>query len=294
MSDQIDCIVRFHDLRRLPELNRCLFSVVGQSYRPLRVVLVVQRFSDADLAALRANIEPLFDGEDGISLSIFNFTEPEPTDARSALMDLGIHRVEGRYFAFLDYDDTLYPEAYEFLIGQLKHSGAGIAFASVRLMSLDIFPDFIYTREKLDRIFPGADLVDLFNRNFAPLHSYVIDRSRVPANVLTLETSRTLEEDYDLLLRICAVTPSNFTLIGTQIGDYNFKSDGSNTVASEGQPRPQVDYDEIKLAMELRRRTTRVSNAVIETLDLGGLTDQMTIREIINAYSRAGKLNKAS
>ena len=32
---QVDCIVRFHDIRRLAELKHCVFSLVGQHYRPL-------------------------------------------------------------------------------------------------------------------------------------------------------------------------------------------------------------------------------------------------------------------
>ncbi|MBM3514666.1 MAG: glycosyltransferase family 2 protein, partial [Alphaproteobacteria bacterium] len=254
MTGQIDTIVRFHDLRRLPELDRCLFSLVGQTYRPIRAIIAVQRFADDQIASLRAAIAPLFEGEDGASFDIVNYTEPEPRDARSALMDLGIRSVKGRYFAFLDYDDTLYPEAYELLINRLVQSSAGIAFASVRLMALDVYPSYIHTREKMARSFPGSTLLDLFQRNFAPLHSYAVDRERVPDAALIAETSRTLEEDYDFLLRVCAATPSDFKLLGIEIGDYNFKSDGSNTVASEGQPRPQLNYDEIKLAMELRRR----------------------------------------
>ena len=294
MADQIDTIVRFHNLNWLPELERCLFSLAGQTYRPLRVILTVQRFSESDLVSLRAAITPLFEGDDELSVAIFNYEDKEPEDARSALMDLGIHRVEGRYFGFLDYDDTLYPEAYSMMIRQLQHSGAGIVFASVRLMSLDVYPNYFYTRAKQDRTFPGEGLIDLFSRNFCPLHSYVIDRAKVPAPILALETSRTLEEDYDLLLRICAAVPSDFTLLGIEIGDYNFKSDGSNTTTSEGQAKPDVAYEDIRLAMELRRRTTRVSKAVMATLDLDGQEDAMTIREVIDAYSRSGKLKQAS
>jgi hypothetical protein len=290
VADQIDTIVRFHDMRRLPELDRCLFSLVGQTYRPLRAVIVVQRFTDDMIAALRCAIAPLFEGEEGAGYDIVNFTEPEPKDARSALMDLGIRSVQGRYFAFLDYDDTLYPEAYALLVERLTESGAGIAFASVRLMALDVFPAFIYTREKLARTFAGTTLLDLFQSNFAPLHSYVIDRSRLPYGALRAETARTLEEDYDLLLRVCAVTRSDFEMLGIQIGDYNFKSDGSNTVASEGQPRPELNYDEIKLTMELRRRTTKISKEVAQALDLPGLTEGMTIRDVIKVAWHAGKL----
>jgi hypothetical protein len=50
-SDQIDVVVRIHDAGRLQELSRCVFSLVSQTYRPLRIIIAAQRFSDADLAA---------------------------------------------------------------------------------------------------------------------------------------------------------------------------------------------------------------------------------------------------
>src|SRR5690606_31534123 len=120
--------------------------------------------------------------------------------------------------------------AYELLIAQLKESGAAIAFATVRVMRLNVFKRFFYTSEKVIPPFSGQNLRDLFRNNFCPLHSYVMDRSQLRADHLNFLTTLTMEEDYDVLLRICAELPSDFTLINTNIGDYYYKTDGSNTV----------------------------------------------------------------
>jgi hypothetical protein len=49
----LDAVVRFHDTARLNELGRAIFSLVGQSYRPLRILLALQRFDAAAQAELR-------------------------------------------------------------------------------------------------------------------------------------------------------------------------------------------------------------------------------------------------
>ena len=285
MTEQIDTIVRFHDATRIAELSRCIFSLVGQSHRPLRIILTVQRFSEIELRETEAALKPLLHGEEDVSLLIVNWEHAEPADTRSALLDLGIRNLKGRYFAFLDYDDVLYPEAYELLISQMKQAGAGIAFASVRLMSLDVYKHFFYSRNVVDRVFHGKGLLDLFRSNFCPLHSYVIDRSLIPADTLILETSNTLEEDYDLLLRICAQVKSDFVLLAHAIGDYNFKTDDSNTISATGGRKPGIRYEEIKSAIELRRRVTPVALHVQEALGVPNPSASLSIREVINCLS---------
>jgi hypothetical protein len=285
MTEQIDTIVRFHDDRRIAELKRCVFSLAGQTYRPIRIVLVLQRFSGPQIEAVEQALGPLLEGRDVPQLAIVNLTDPEPADARSVLLNLGVQNVTGRYLAFLDYDDVLYPEAYEMMIRRLKDTGAGIAFAKVRVMRVDVYDEFFYTKERVIPPFSGSDLLDLFHNNFCPLHSYVIDRSQVPAEMLNYVTTLTREEDYDVLLRICAAHLSDFTLIETDIGDYYYKTDGSNTVpvrgGLEGEARLHF-IREIKTAIETRRRGTIVAPAVQKSLGIRDPQQARTIRQVLD------------
>jgi hypothetical protein len=122
MSGQMDTIVRFHDVSRLMELERCVFSLIGQSYRPLNIILATQRFSDSDTEVIRTALTRMIDGDDEVTLTILNWDQAEPKDARSELLNLGLRSARGRYLSFLDYDDVLYPEAYELLVSRLKES----------------------------------------------------------------------------------------------------------------------------------------------------------------------------
>ena len=70
MRDGLDVVVRFHDPRRFRELDRWMFSLVGQSYRPLTIHLVTQRFTAAELATLRSALAPMARIEDGPTIAI--------------------------------------------------------------------------------------------------------------------------------------------------------------------------------------------------------------------------------
>jgi len=211
-SGELNTIVRFHDIRRSRELERCILSLIGQRYRPLRIILALQRFSDQDVAATRALLAPMLKFADPPMLSIVNWEYDNPVDARSALMNLGLQAVQGRYVAFLDYDDVLYPEAYELVVSRMKQTGAAIAFAAVRLAKIDVYEEFSYTTCALPP-FSGSNVVDLFRQNFCPIHSYIIDTAQDPKNVLSFEPTLTMEKDYDLLLRVCAAHQSDFSLV---------------------------------------------------------------------------------
>ncbi len=285
--DQIDVVVRIHDAGRLAELKRCVFSLVSQSHRPLRIILAAQRFSEADLSATRAALAPLIAGEEGVTLDIVNWTDPAPADARSVLLNLGVRAAEGQYLAYLDYDDAIYPDAYDLLIGKLRQTGAAIAFASVRIMQLHVYDRFFYAAEKVVPPFSGKSLIDLFRNNFCPIHSYVIDRGQVAPELFAFNADLLMEEDYDVLLKICARYPSDFSLIGTEVGDYYYKTDGSNTVPTNGVLTPQSveRYKGVRLTIEHRKRVTMVSDVVQKRLGLAPSSRPMTVRDVIDRYS---------
>jgi len=281
-KNQLDVVVRFHDVKRLPELERCIFSLVGQDYRPLHINLAVQRFSEAEIEQTRARLAPLLAGEDAPSLEILNWEHDEPADARSALINLGIRASKGRYLAFLDYDDVLYPEAYNLLVSQLQAGAAGIAFGRVRVVELEVYSAFFRPVAALPS-FEGSSLRDLFRGNFCPIHSYVIDRSRIPEQFLFFEPYLVMEEDYDFILRICAQFPSDFSLVGTEVGEYYFKTDGSNTHAAGGRsPAWQARYERAAAFVEQRRRNTPLSEQVQRALGISPPLPDLSIRDFLD------------
>jgi hypothetical protein len=275
---RIDVVVRFHSPARLRELDRCLFSLFSQSHRPLQVHLAVQRFSAEEVSLVQEKLAPLLQLQPPIGIEILNWQEDEPPDARSVLINFGVEAAQGRYLAFLDYDDVLYPEAYDMLIEKLRATGAAIAFGGICVKEIAISEVCDYTCQKRFP-FSGDSLVDLFRDNFCPIHSFVIDRSRVSRQDLFFEPAMTRAEDYDFLIRLCAKYPSDFSMVKTIIGDYYYKDDGSNSILT--QSSRALDTEAF---LEGRRRITLVSSSVQRSLGLDP-DPELTVRQLVDNLS---------
>jgi glycosyl transferase family 2 len=262
----LSVIVRFHNLERLFELRRCIFSLVCQSYGPLEICLVTQRFGDSDTNVLKKCIAPILSLNETVQFKTYNYSAELPVDARSALINLGISKATGRYLAFLDHDDTILPFGYVQLIEELGRSLAAIAFASVVYKDVDVFQDALLVDRRLEA-FVGKSLADLFDHNFCPIHSFVIDRSIVDVSDLWFDNALARHEDYDFLLRFCAKYRSSFNLIGTFVGDYYLKNDDSNTNTwLSGRPEESLRWEESSQLLERRKSALVLSPEVKEQL----------------------------
>ena len=279
---QIDIIVRFHDVNHLMELKRCIFSLVGQEYRPLNIIVSLQRFSPEQIEVVKSTLAPMLSLYDAPTIKFVNFENEQPKDARSKLINIGIEAATGRFLAFLDYDDIMYPEAYKTLIARALAKQAAICFASVRLMNVHPYKDFIHPLQKRGG-FPGSTLRELFRGNFCPIHSYIFDRSLITSE-LYYDEALNWEEDYDMLLRVCAKFKSDFSLIGTELGDYIHKDDGSNTVAcANGISGDKMKgYAAVKANNERKRQITTISTDVQKSLGITVPIDSLTIRDFLS------------
>ena len=271
VSETLDVVLRVHDPARLDELDRALFSAMLQDYRPCTLTVVCQRFPEAALATLEAALAPLRAIEPGVPVQVLNHAEEMPRDARAALLNLGLRAGTGRYVAFLDYDDVIYPEGWRLLIEELRRSEAAVAFGGVLTATVSRQGLVPVTRDKR-HVFRGEGLAQLLRSNFCPLHSFVLDRTRIaPADLVVDEGLATLE-DYDLLLRLCSRYPSSFHLKDRIVGEYVFKDDGSNAnpLAQGG-----VAADWGAVLGEIDARKARL---VLSPLVLAGLSgEEMTV-----------------
>jgi hypothetical protein len=278
----LSVIVRFHNLERAYELHRCIFSLVCQSYPALQILLVTQRFKDSEIQILREYLAPILALNESVQCEIYNYFESLPSDARSALINLGINSATGRYLAFLDHDDTILPSGYPTLIAELERSGATIAFASVAYKEVDVFQDALLVERRLEA-FVGSSLLDLFHHNFCPIHSFVIDTTRSARHDLHFDPVLSKHEDYEFLLRLCARYESSFELIGTFVGDYYLKNDGSNTNTglSGSTPEAEADWKQSSQFLESRKAAIFLSDAVQRCLGLHPFNPHLTIAKLL-------------
>src|SRR5690606_455375 len=136
----------------------------------------------------------------------------------------GMHAADGRYLAFLDYDDCIYPEAYSLLVAALSASHCAIAFGGIARKDAYVEDGVTIVRHR-QAAWGERNLHDMLHDNCSPIHSYVLDRSRLVTPYPAFDESLSKYEDYDFLLKICMRHASDFQLSGKIIGDYYIKED---------------------------------------------------------------------
>jgi hypothetical protein len=285
-QDSVETIVRFHNPASFPELAAALMSLIAQNWRPLRVLLVTQRFTAEQLAALDAALAPYRAIDPSAEIVVVPYARQDGlADARSALVNAGIAQARGRYIGVLDYDDTLYPDAYEILVRELEASRCAVACGGIAMKGVAVSGavplGIAYAR--VGRSF-GYGLIDTFRNNFCPFHGMLFDRTRIATEDLRLDEGLPICEDYDLHLRLGARYPVSYTMIERVVGDYRYRDDGSNTVpmrheADDGKRRLWKRWaDEI----EARRARIEVAPTIQARLGIDPVRRGLTIRRLLD------------
>lgn len=252
-NETVSTIIRFHDIKRLDLLERAVQSLHAQVGARVRPIVVAQRFSERDFGMVREAVDRQWYFSALPAPIVLNYEDKGQGDARSALLNLGIAehlRSENRYLGFLDYDDLLYTHAYQTLVDTLRDSGAVVAFATIELAKAVALKDyeFIYS---LTTPYRGKNKIDLLKENFCPLHSYLLDTSKVCATELYFRPELVRVEDYDFLLRVAGRHPCDFSSLGKKIGLYVMRNDGTNsTPTGRGAVSEREKGDEWKESLE--------------------------------------------
>jgi hypothetical protein len=232
-SDLLSVIVRLHTIEApaLSFVSQAIFSVVQSSYRPLEVIVVTQQFDATQLDQVNQMLASVaFD--DACQLRTLDFQHPERRDHRSALLNAGIDAAKGRYLAFLDYDDFVYEEAYATLIARLRNSTAAVAFGGC-VVAHAVPSARGYKTVRKSRIWLDKQEDDFLKGNIFPIHSFVIDRSRLKHKIPRFNEDSCHMEDYEFLLQLRLATTFDLTCWKQMLVEYVVRDDGSNTLFVE-------------------------------------------------------------
>jgi len=241
----LSVVIRFHNKERLPFLDQALFSLAIQYWHDLETIVVIQNGTDEMKDAVIDLIErqpwPTPPRYKVLSCEI-----PEGVDGRSSLLNYGVSNASGRYLAFLDDDDVVYQHGYTVLIRQLIAGGCAIAMGGCRTARNEYKAGHWFVKIKESPFTYGRTRLDLFTRNFVPIHSYVIDRARTGTFDLWFDDELPPVEDYDFLLRLCAAFEPDFSKLDTPVCEYRFH--GANSTPYDvagtglaGVPGPSLD-----------------------------------------------------
>ena len=259
-SAHITTIIRIHSRECYAYLRRALLSIVGQSIEA-DILLVSQNFSPDDLSDVEAFVAPYKIGSIS-AIHIKNVVGESGADLRSRLLNDGVQATRTRYIHFLDYDDILYPNAFEVLISALKRTSAAIAFGGITSTFYETVGPTPYITHKR-REFAGESRYELYVRNFCPLHSFVIDTDRCNRAEIRFDETMSALEDYNFLLQFVAKHKADFSQIDTIIGEY-FRRD-ADTIRSAGldYPDSSIRLSRLEAAREMiDQRKREISTSV--------------------------------
>ncbi len=264
----IDIIVRFHDPEKCETLSRALFSIYGQTYEAVQPLLILQDFSPEQVMEVERMIDGFAWNRKRRRPLVRNYMSEGVGDHRSALLNEGLRSGRGRYIAILDYDDVVYRHAYGHLIRRLDASNAAIAFGRIAVKHVYPLGRYEYVQSTTRNSFEGDGLGDLLRSNFCPIHSFVLDRSKIADEDLYFDETMIRMEDYDFLLRTCVKYPSDFSGLSRYVGIYYWRIDGSNTIEPYHQTRDaQNDWDAAREridALKLRLGIGAETSGVVE------------------------------
>ena len=115
-------------------IERCINSVINQTYRQLEVILVDDCSPDNSMNLARQLVEKSTNKE-GL---IFKFIKREENGGLSAARNTGVDIATGEYVYFLDSDDELPANAIELLVHQVKlHPDVEIVMGRMKSLPTD-------------------------------------------------------------------------------------------------------------------------------------------------------------
>jgi LmbE family N-acetylglucosaminyl deacetylase len=247
---RISVVVR--TLNRPALLAEALASLAEQEYRRAEVVLV------------NAGGEPPA-VPDGFPLPVVRVDLAQP-QGRAAAAQAGVAAATGDFIAFLDDDDLAAPEHLATLAGLVSAAGVRVAYtdAAVALYELDAEGGWVCRERRLpySRDFdPDVLLVD----NYIPFNTLAIERGLFNA-AGPFDSSLPFFEDWDLLIRLAALTP--FHHLARVTCEYRHFRGGGHHIFGE-RPRERSDFLEVKarvLAKHGRHLTPHALARAVDTL----------------------------
>lgn len=226
----ITTIIRFHSKANLNELRKALLCLRSMEDCIVMPYIAAQDLNQSQKNLLDTMVDEIFDTKSNLCI-IDHYTSTNGNeDLRSVLLNESLRKVKTNLVSFLDYDDVLMPHAFSWLSKRLSNNIA-IAFARVYLTHYHSKSGKFIKRYR--HYLSGTNYDDFLLQNFAPIHSFMLDLSKINLNEIIYNPVQKYMEDYCLLLQI--VTKDNSDWEGVKgniyIGDYLHAVDREQTLA---------------------------------------------------------------
>ncbi|HBS78866.1 MAG TPA: methyltransferase type 12, partial [Pseudomonas sp.] len=224
----VSTVMRFHRHASLDLLANAMLSLVAQVDCNVRLHLAVQDLDEDDLSRLGEELArvPWAAGCEPIVRPYYS-SESNP-DLRSLMLNESLKAVGKGYAAFLDYDDLLFPQAYESLLSRLKSSGKNATFGRVYATSVNALTGTILKRDRTYEY--GFSYEEFIRLNHAPLHSFMLNLDKIDLGRLHYHDDMKFMEDYYLTLQLFDRHNTDWASLRSCefIGDYIHRVGGAD------------------------------------------------------------------
>jgi GT2 family glycosyltransferase len=220
LADQeISVIVRTKDRPQL--LRNALTSLMNQTAINFEVVLVND--GGEDISSIVASYKAYFP---------ITHVNHEISKGRSVAINAGLEKVKGKWVAYLDDDDILYPWHFEVLLQEAGNSNAKVVYSdynrAVFMNSKALFPSRLKGAPPWE-----FDRQEILVQNYLPIHSYIHHRDCVE-KVGRWNESYDRFEDYEFLIRLSTLYNFHHAKQVTCEYRYYFGTENSNSMGREG------------------------------------------------------------
>lgn len=227
----VTTIIRFHnsgDFDLLRSGLGCLAAMRNCICVPL---IAAQDLSSEQTQVLTSLLDD-FAWHEGYSPLVHHYRSANGDgDLRSKMLNESLLRVQTRYAGFLDYDDLIMSDAYEWLIGRLRKTGKAVSFGRVYSTT---YNGATRLRIKRSRVYEFGNTFEEFVKdNHAPLHSFLIDLTKIDLSRIVYHEDQRYLEDYFMTLQLFTRKNADWASLAHNryIGDYIHSIDRLHTLA---------------------------------------------------------------
>ena len=227
----VTTIIRFHKSGNFSELKNALFCLYAMNNCVVIPSIAAQDLDPDQISELN-NIINSFVWEEGFEPEVTHYQSKNGAgDLRSKMLNNSLKNVKSRYATFLDFDDLLMPFSYSWLINRLNTTGKAVTFGRVYWTDLISQTGQIIGRKRAFEY--GYSYAGFVDHNHAPLHSYMLDMSKLDLRELIYFDDHTYMEDYLLTLQLFSADNGDWDSLKENfyLGDYIHCVDRSNTLA---------------------------------------------------------------
>lgn len=225
MKSSVDVVMRYHKTGNLDYLFQAIESLAQQTFPHIHLILSTQDIDSATFEKIKTQTSEINrKSYRNIGLTWVNQDSVDGEDLRSQLFLAGLSKCQSDYIAFLDYDDILYPYAYELLVQQFeRHPKTVLIAANVDRATYNFINGQEICLSKNRFINRRYEKYELCHHNVLPLHSYMIRRSALQKVDLAPLQKLSMFEDYSLILMLMQTGDFDFSLHNCSLGEYKFR-----------------------------------------------------------------------